>query len=84
MTVASNYAIAVATLSDWFKSLASIFQPMRSKTKQKSIAASSCTRDFSRAFEQVIARNSDRLIALFAPVLIGRSDYIVIGFSTVI
>ena len=31
MTVENNYAIAIATLSDWLKSLAPVFQPMRSK-----------------------------------------------------
>ena len=38
---------------------------------------------FSRALSklQVIAGNSDWLIALFAPVVIGRSNYFVIGFS---
>ena len=33
MTVESNYVIAVATLSDWLKRVAPVFQPMRSKTK---------------------------------------------------
>ena len=35
MTVESNYAIAIAiaTLSDWLKILAPVFQSMRSKTK---------------------------------------------------
>ena len=33
MTVESNYVIAIATLSDWLKRLAPVFQPMRSKTK---------------------------------------------------
>jgi len=33
MTVESNYVIAIATLSDWLKSLAPVFQPMRIKTK---------------------------------------------------
>ena len=32
MTVESNYAMAVATLCDWLKNLAPVFQPMRSKT----------------------------------------------------
>ena len=45
-----------------------------------------CTRDFSRAFNelQVIARNSDRFIAFFAPSVIGRSNYFGVGSSTVI
>ena len=33
MTVESNYAIATATLSDWLKRPAPVFQPMRRKTK---------------------------------------------------
>ena len=33
MTVESNYVIAIATLSDWLKRLAPVFQPMRIKTK---------------------------------------------------
>ena len=33
MTVESNYVIAIATLIDWLKRLASVFQTMRSKTK---------------------------------------------------
>ena len=33
MTVESNYVIAIATLNDWLKRLAPVFQPMRSKTK---------------------------------------------------
>ena len=33
MTVESNFVIAIATLSDWLKRLAPVFQPMRSKTK---------------------------------------------------
>ena len=33
MTEESNYVIAIATLNDWLKTLAAVFQPMRSKTK---------------------------------------------------
>ena len=33
MTVESNYLIAIATLSDWLKKLALVFQPMERKTK---------------------------------------------------
>ena len=33
MAVESNYVIAIATLSDWLKRDASVFQPMRSKTQ---------------------------------------------------
>ena len=52
--------------------------------KPKPIAQ--CTRDFSRASSelQVIARNCDWFIALFVPVVIGRSNCFGFGFSTVI
>ena len=45
-----------------------------------------CTRDFSRALSelQVIARIYDWFIALFAPVVTGRSNCFGFGFSTVI
>ena len=33
MTVGSNYVTVIATLSDWLKMLAPVFQPMRIKTK---------------------------------------------------
>ena len=33
MTVESNYVTAIATLSDWLKRLAPVFQPMRIKTE---------------------------------------------------
>ena len=80
MTVESNHATAIATLSDWLKRLAPVFQPMRSKTKTNR------TRDFSSASSelQVIARDCDWLIALFVPVVIGRSNCFGFGFSTVI
>ena len=54
------------------------------EAKPKPIAP--CTRDFSRASSelQVIARNCDWFIALFAPVVIGRSNCFGFGFSTVI
>ena len=43
-------------------------------------------RDFSRALSnlQLIARNCDWFIALFAPVVIGRSNNFGFGFSTVV
>ena len=71
MTVESNYVIAIATLSDWLKRLAPVFQPMRSKTETN--RTMHCTHDISRALSelQVIARNCDWFIALFAPLVIG-------------
>jgi len=71
MTVESNNAIAIGALSDWLKNLTPVFQPIRSKTKTiRTLYA----RFFPRLELQVIVRNSDWLIALFAAV-IGRSNY---------
>ena len=82
MTVESNYAIAIATLSDWVKRLAPVIQPMRSKTKTNHHR----TRDFSRALSewQIIARSCDWFIVLFVPVVIGRNNCFGFGLSTVI
>ena len=81
MTVVSNCVIAIATNSDWLKRLAPVFQPMRSKPKP----IPPCTRDFSFASSQlqVISRNCDWLMALSAPVVIGRSNCFGFGFSTI-
>ena len=45
-----------------------------------------CMRDFSRALSklQAIATNSDWFITLFAPVVIGWSRYLSVGYLTVI
>ena len=74
--------IVIATLNDWPKNLAPAFQTTRDKIK----ANRPCTRDFSRGWGelQVTARNSDWFIALFARVVIVRSNYFGIGCSTVI
>ena len=76
MTVKSNYVIAIATLSDWLFNLR--------EAKPKPIPPCMC--DFSRALIelQVIGRNCDWFIALFAPVVIGWSYCFGFGFSTVI
>ena len=65
--------------SDWFKTLASVYQPMRRKTKEP---ITTCMRDFSRSLSKLhgIATNSDWFIALFAPAVIGRSNYFGILF----
>ena len=70
MTVESNYVID-KFFNQW-------------EAKPKPIAP--CTRDFSRALRelQVISRNCDWFIALFVPVVIGRSNCFGFGFSTVI
>ena len=68
MIVASYHATAIATLSDWLKRHASVFQTMRSKAKTNRI--------ISRASSelQVIARNCDWFIALFVPAVIDWSE----------
>ena len=53
MTVESNSVIAIATLSDWLKRLAPVFQPMRGKTK---INRTMCAWSFPR-FELYSAAN---------------------------
>ena len=67
MTVESYNVIAIASLSDWPKNIAPVFQTMT----------------FSRALTklQVVARNSDWLIALLAPVVIGPRNCFSFGFS---
>ena len=80
--VESNYVIAIATLRDWLKRVAPVFKQWEAKPKP----IAPCMRDFSRAWSewQVIARNCDWFIALFVPVVIGRSNCFGFGFSTVI
>ena len=68
-TVENDYAIVIAMLSDWLKTLSG-FQPMRSKAKTNRTLYALWAIQL-----QVIARNSDWFIALFAPVVIGRSNY---------
>ena len=77
MTVESNYVIAIATLDDWLERRA-IFS---TNEKQNQNQKAPCTRDFSCALSefQVIARNCDWFIALFAPVVIIRSNYFGFG-----
>ena len=74
--------IAIATLGDWLLNLAPVFSPMRSKAK----TIAPCKRDFPGALSKlkIVARNSDWYIALFAPVVICRSNYFGIAFSAVI
>ena len=69
MTVKRNYAIAIATLDDWFKYVAPVYQPMRRKTKISAI--------FPRALPKLhgIATNLDWFITLFAPGVTGRCNY---------
>ena len=73
MAVESNYVIAIATLSDWLKSLAPNFQ--LEEAKPKPIAP---CRTLSEL--HVIAGNCDWFIALLPPALIGRSNCFGFGF----
>ena len=82
MAVESNYAIAIATLSDWLIRLAPVFEPLWSKTKTNPTMYAWFSRALSEL--QVIARNCDWFIALFVPAVIGRSNCLGFGFSTVI
>ena len=76
MTVESNDVIAKV-----MKTRASF--STNDKLNQNQITP--CTRDSSRALTelQIIARKCDWFIALFAPVVIGRSNCFGFGFSTV-
>ena len=74
-----DYAVVIVTLSDWLKYLAPVFPPTRSKTKSSPTLCELFPRVLSKL--QVIARNSDWLIALFAPVMNGGSNYSGIAFS---
>ena len=72
-----------ATLSDWLKNLAPVFQPMRSETKANLTLYARFSRSLSK-FKVIIATSSDWFIALFARLVIGRCSYFATGFSTVI
>ena len=62
MTVESNYEIVIATLSDWFKDLASVYKPMKRKTKTNRTLSARFSRALSKLHE--IATNLDRFIVL--------------------
>ena len=79
MTVESNFAIAIVMLIDWFKNLALVYQPKRTKTKtNRDLHAGSFPR-----FEQVTwncYEFSDWFSALFESAVLGRSNYFGIFF----
>ena len=76
MAVESNYAITIATLTDWMKNLRQVFL---ANEKQN---PSHLVRAISRALKKlyVISRNSDRFIATLTPVVIGWTNYFGIAF----
>ena len=84
MTVESNHVLRLLRLVIGLKDLELRQFFNQWEAKPKPIAP--CTRDFSRASSklQVIARNCDWFMALFVPVVIGRSNGFGFGFSTVI
>ena len=71
-------------LRAWYRFYSPVFNTI-SRTSE-STSEWRCTRDFSSASSelQVIARSCDWFIALFVPVVIGRSDCFGFGFPTVI
>ena len=71
MTVESNYPIAIATLSDWFKNLAPVYQPVRRKTKTNRDLHKRLSRALSKLHG--IATNVAWFFELFAHAVIGRS-----------
>ena len=82
MSVESNYVRAIVTLSDWLKNPPPVSKRIRSKSKTN---CSIYVRYLQRLeMLHLIATNSDWFIALFAPVVIGRSNYFGTGFSTVV
>ena len=85
LSVESNCIFAfnwfcITALCDWFIKLAPLSQPIRCKTKPIVPRA----HVFSCAWRRlhVFALNSDWFIALFAPVVIGQSNYFGFGFTT--
>ena len=79
MTFESNYLIAIATLRDWLKRCEPFFSTNEKQNQNQSRHAR-----VSRTLRelQVISRNCDWFIALFAPVMIGRRNCFGFGFST--
>ena len=66
------------SICDWLAKLAPHFQPMRYKTNRVLLA-----RVFARLMlVTCISLNSDWFIALFAPVMIGQSNYFGFGIKT--
>jgi len=68
MALKSNFRIVIM-FSDWLKNLTPVFQPMRNKTKTSALSKLQVTVGF---------------IALCAPVMLGLSNHLRIGFSKII
>jgi len=79
MPVSSNDMIVLATLSDW------LIGSFSTNGKLNQTISTSCKRKFSCPLSmfQVISRNSDWFIAMFALVAMGRNSYYVVEFSIV-
>ena len=82
MTVESNYVIAIATLSDCLKSRAS-FSTNEKQNQNQSHHVRVIFRAL-RAGYRCLLGIVIGFIALFVPVVIGRSNCFGFGFSTVI
>ena len=77
MTVKSVYAIEIPRLSYWLENLAPVFQPIRRETKNTKNNHTLHARFFPALIRlQVITGNCDWFITLFAPVVIGWSNYL--------
>ena len=81
MAVENNYAITIATLSYWLKSLVPVFQQMRGKTETNH----NCTREFSPGFWASYRYDLLGILIglsrLPGNVVIGRINNFGIGFS---
>ena len=79
MTVKSNDAIAIAMLTDWPKNLTPVFQLMKCKTK------SNCTLNmwFYEQVTGILLEFFFWFTVLFAPVVIGQSNFLGMSFWTV-
>ena len=72
-------AIGFGFAFHWLKNWRESFKPITKSSNRNHVI----TFD-SHLKSALIARNSDWFLVLFAPVVIGRSNYFGIGFSTVI
>ena len=82
MTVESNHTLRFVSLVIGLKISRQYFNQREEKPNPIAAYKHDIYHPLSKL--QVIGRNSDWCISLFALVLIGRSDYFGIGFSTVI
>lgn len=85
MTVESNYTTVTATFSAWLKNLMLLLLTTE-KQNQTNNLLHLVRMTFCHALSnlQVTVRNSDWCIMMFAPIVIGQSNYFGIGLMMVI